>query len=51
MSWSKIALIIIGIPLIYVIGCILYAKITYFNPPSEQILYENAAAQTIDSTS
>lgn len=50
MNWSKIALLIIGIPLLYVVFCIIYAKITYYNPPTEIIISENKNAPILDSS-
>jgi len=44
MNYWKIIGLILLIPLSYVIGCIFYAKLTYFDPPMVEILYSNAVA-------
>lgn len=50
MNWTKIILLIIAIPLLYVITCILYAKFTYYNPNTEIVIHENPQAPKIDSS-
>lgn len=46
----KIILILVAILLLYIIGNILYAKITYFNPATLENLNQNPQAKAIDSS-
>lgn len=47
MNYWKIIGLILLIPLSYIIGCIVYAKQTYFDPPIVQVLYTNTEASKI----
>lgn len=51
MNGWKILGILISIPLLYIIGCILYAKLTYYNPSNIETLYENKLAPKITEKS
>ena len=51
MNFWKIIGIILLIPLSYVIGCIVYAKVTYFNPPIIELLYSNNQAPKLEGDS
>lgn len=44
--WKFLGLIVLLI-IIYIVGCILYAKLTYYNPPTVQIIYQNIQAPPI----
>jgi endonuclease/exonuclease/phosphatase family metal-dependent hydrolase len=48
--WRIIGLFVF-IPLSYVIGCIVYAKLTYFSPDTIEVLYENTLAPKITQKS
>jgi len=47
MNFWKILGLILILPLGYVVGCIVYAKITYFDPPIVQRIYTNEKAPAI----
>lgn len=51
MNYWKIFGLILLIPLSYVIGCIVYAKMTYFDPPKVEILYANPSAPIVSQRS
>lgn len=47
MNYWKIFGLILLVPLFYIVGCIIYAKMTYFDPPIVEILYSNPKADTV----
>jgi endonuclease/exonuclease/phosphatase family metal-dependent hydrolase len=51
MNFWKIIGIILLIPLSYVIGCIVYAKVTYFDPPIIELLYSNNQTSKLEEDS
>lgn len=44
MNWWKILLLLLSIPLAYIVGCIVYAKVTYFDPPTVEVLFSDPQA-------
>jgi endonuclease/exonuclease/phosphatase family metal-dependent hydrolase len=47
MNYWKIFGLILLIPLCYIVGCIVYAKVTYFDPPLVEVLYSNPTAAPV----
>lgn len=51
MSYWKIIGIVLLIPLSYVVGCIVYAKVTYYGPPIVELIYSNEKATSLSQDS
>ena len=51
MSYWKILGLLLLIPLGYVVSCIVYAKVTYYDPPIVELIYSNDKAPSLSQDS